>query len=188
MVTTAIGFSLSFFLALYKYEIGHKLQSLTITAGDSTAFYPMHSWQNYFVINSKFNSNIGIIDATSSLCSGLTSLSALVVTILDPYFWWADSGTGGLVALYTLYKGISTMIHSMVSYLLHEKDFNSMFFRTWILCSFFFEFCVEWSSHQPFIGVLFRLVLCNTAQSSGIKGRAEKTSFFLHTNYGDRLI
>lgn len=54
-------------------------------------------------------------DATSSLCSGLTSLSALVVTILDPYFWWADSGTGGLVALYTLYKGISTMIHSMVS-------------------------------------------------------------------------
>ena len=34
MVTTAIGFSLSFFLALYKYEVGHKLQSLTITAGD----------------------------------------------------------------------------------------------------------------------------------------------------------
>ena len=53
-------------------------------------------------------------DATSSLCSGLTSLSALVVTFLDPYFWWADSGTGGLVALYTLYKGTSTMIHSMV--------------------------------------------------------------------------
>ena len=33
MITTAIGFSLSFFLALYKYEIGHKLQSETITAG-----------------------------------------------------------------------------------------------------------------------------------------------------------
>jgi divalent metal cation (Fe/Co/Zn/Cd) transporter len=43
MVTTAIGFSLSFFLALYKYEIGHKLQSLTITAGDQIVHSQMHS-------------------------------------------------------------------------------------------------------------------------------------------------
>jgi hypothetical protein len=48
MVTTAIGFSLSFFLALYKYEVGHKLQSLTITAGDkivassSNAFFDLN--------------------------------------------------------------------------------------------------------------------------------------------------
>ena len=47
MVTTAIGFSLSFFLALYKYEVGHKLQSLTITAGNkivassSNAFFDL---------------------------------------------------------------------------------------------------------------------------------------------------
>lgn len=58
------------------------------------------------------------------MCSGLTSLSALVVTILDPYFWWADSGTGGLVALYTLYKGISTMIHSMVSKNNSSNNYN----------------------------------------------------------------
>lgn len=48
MVTTAIGFSLSFFLALYKYEVGHKLQSLTITAGNkivassSNAFFDLN--------------------------------------------------------------------------------------------------------------------------------------------------
>jgi hypothetical protein len=43
MVTTAIGFSLSFFLALYKYEIGHKLQSLTITAGNQIDSNKIHS-------------------------------------------------------------------------------------------------------------------------------------------------
>lgn len=37
MITTAVGFSLSFFLALYKYEVGHKLQSQAITAGISRA-------------------------------------------------------------------------------------------------------------------------------------------------------
>jgi divalent metal cation (Fe/Co/Zn/Cd) transporter len=117
MVTTAIGFSLSFFLALYKYEIGHKLQSLTITAGNQVDY---NKTQSCILVPTVFlliltPLFLNLKDATSSLCSGLTSLSALVVTILDPYFWWADSGTGGLVALYTLYKGISTMIHSMVN-------------------------------------------------------------------------
>lgn len=110
MITTAIGFSLSFFLALYKFEIGHKLQSQTITAGILSEFILL----TVFHSSNFMNLPRWFTDATSSLCSGLTSLSALVVTFLDPYFWWADSGTGGLVALYTLYKGTSTMIHSMV--------------------------------------------------------------------------
>ena len=33
IVSTSIGFSLAFFLAMYKYEVGHKLKSMTITAG-----------------------------------------------------------------------------------------------------------------------------------------------------------
>lgn len=54
------------------------------------------------------------LDAASALCTALTSASALVVTFLDPYFWWADSATGSAVALFTLYKGIATMIGSRV--------------------------------------------------------------------------
>lgn len=46
MATTAIGFSLSFFLALYKYEIGHKLQSLTITAGDEMVYHGINPNSN----------------------------------------------------------------------------------------------------------------------------------------------
>lgn len=34
LIATSIGLCFSFFLALYKYEVGNQLQSLTILAGD----------------------------------------------------------------------------------------------------------------------------------------------------------
>lgn len=41
IVSTSIGFSLAFLLAMYKYEVGHKLKSMTITAGQVINITPL---------------------------------------------------------------------------------------------------------------------------------------------------
>lgn len=51
-------------------------------------------------------------DAVSSICSGLTSLVALVVAYNERFVWWLDGFAGLVVGFYTLYSGAATMTSS----------------------------------------------------------------------------
>lgn len=55
IVSTSIGFSLAFLLAMYKYEVGHKLKSMTITAGQVINITSSHSQQPYSMSYRKSN-------------------------------------------------------------------------------------------------------------------------------------
>lgn len=48
----------------------------------------------------------------SSICSGLTSLVALVVAYNERFVWWLDGFSGLMVGFYTLYSGAATMTSS----------------------------------------------------------------------------
>lgn len=54
------------------------------------------------------DSPVVIADSMSSLCSGLTSLTAILVILVDNGVWWSDSTAGLATALYTLFSGAST--------------------------------------------------------------------------------
>jgi divalent metal cation (Fe/Co/Zn/Cd) transporter len=54
-------------------------------------------------------------DAVSSICAGLASFVALVISEDHALAWWLDGASGTVVALYTLYQGASTMMNSSVS-------------------------------------------------------------------------
>jgi hypothetical protein len=45
------------------------------------------------------------IDATASLCSGLTAASALVSIAIDDYVWWLDGFLGMTIGMYIIYSG-----------------------------------------------------------------------------------
>jgi hypothetical protein len=55
------------------------------------------------------------IDAVSSFCAGLASLAALIVTSNPHFAWWKDGFVGLLVAIYTLYSGLYTILSARVS-------------------------------------------------------------------------
>ena len=46
------------------------------------------------------------------MCSGLTSLVALVVAYNERFVWWLDGFAGLMVGFYTLYSGAATMTSS----------------------------------------------------------------------------
>lgn len=56
-----------------------------------------------------------ITDAISSFCTGLASLVSLIVTYVNDFMWWFDGTAGLLIAVYTLYSGVLTMINARVS-------------------------------------------------------------------------
>ena len=81
-VDALFGFLCGISLFLYKYFVGKALDSPVVLA-----------------------------DSVSSLCSGLTSLAALLVVLLNS-IWWVDSTSGFTASLYTLYSGVDTIIAS----------------------------------------------------------------------------
>jgi len=63
-----------------------------------------------YICGKAMDSPVVVADAMSSLCSGITNLTALVVTIVDDRLWWSDSTAGLTAALYTLYAGAATVV------------------------------------------------------------------------------
>lgn len=71
-------------------------------------------WYKVFIANA-LNSSLVYADAISSLCAGFASLLALFIAGDHSLVWWADAGTGSIVAAYTLYQGYNTINKSKVS-------------------------------------------------------------------------
>lgn len=65
-----------------------------------------------YVVGKALDSPVIVADSVSSLCSGLTSVAALLVIIIDDKYWWTDSTAGFTAALYTLYSGAETIMTS----------------------------------------------------------------------------
>lgn len=59
-----------------------------------------------------WDSQIIIADSYSSLASSLSSISGLIVILLNNKYWWFDSAIGVIVALATLYFGLDITIRS----------------------------------------------------------------------------
>lgn len=103
-VVTIFGSICGLSLAAYKYAVGVALDSPVVIAGDRFFLISKCNWL-WFLFHK---------DSVSSLCSGLTSLTALVVVLIDDRLWWSDSSAGFTAALYTLYSGCSTVLNARV--------------------------------------------------------------------------
>jgi hypothetical protein len=63
-----------------------------------------------YYVSIVLDSPVIMADSISSLCSGLTSLAAIMVIFVHNKIWWSDSMAGFTTALYTLYSGLDTII------------------------------------------------------------------------------
>lgn len=70
-------------------------------------------WYKFFIAK-ELDSALVYADATSSICAGLASLVALVISEDQSLQWWVDGASGLVVAVYTLYQGAWTMNKSSV--------------------------------------------------------------------------
>ena len=91
--------------------MGEELDSSVIMAGKRPFYFIFY---NPFLILWLCLALIDL-DAVSTVCSGLTSVVALVVVYNSKFVWWLDGFAGIMVAFYTLYSGASTMTDSSVS-------------------------------------------------------------------------
>jgi divalent metal cation (Fe/Co/Zn/Cd) transporter len=91
VASAVIGFVCGSLLAVFKYNVGREIESSTVIA-----------------------------NATSSKCTALTSIAAILGIIFNKLALWLDSSLGISIATYTFYHGISIMTDARVRCHVHR--------------------------------------------------------------------